>query len=375
MELKKMTKKDLAKRLTCLVLVVIMIALSFVNIISFFAESREVSDEDTISQVSDADETDKTAQINNTAETNNTIEPNDAKAENGNGNTQENQNNTVESEGVGETNANSAENGAGSNDGRENNENAENRGIEETGENQGKGKNYNNEDNVENEQNNGNQEDNQNNGNGENAQKDESQGSSESSSKNENPETSKTDSSNSVQQNSNSELNNKDNTNLNEKGSIDSNNETSQTAKSNKDDSNDNLENGIIKGDITQLPGLRNLLQVTNNAPQANLMQNAGNTATNYSALQDLNNSIKSTTKENIEELQRNGEYKTKNDAYEIRTFATQFLSGASKDENNNLVWTATTTAKGHEFTFRVNYALSGYGQLPAGSVQITIPK
>ena len=108
-------------------------------------------------------------------------------------------------------------------------------------------------------------------------------------------------------------------------------------------------------------------------------MLNANNSllgASNVPATpQELDDQMKATTKEDIEDLKQNNKYKTKNDDYEIRTFATQFLSGASKDENNNLVWTATTTAKGHEYTFRVNYALSGYGELPAGSVQITIPK
>ena len=32
-----------------------------------------------------------------------------------------------------------------------------------------------------------------------------------------------------------------------------------------------------------------------------------------------------------------------KNNLYEIRKFETQFLSGASKDSNGNLVWSATT--------------------------------
>ena len=66
---------------------------------------------------------------------------------------------------------------------------------------------------------------------------------------------------------------------------------------------------------------------------------------------------------------------KTKNDAYEINKLETQFLLGAAKDENGNLVWKPTSSASGHEFRFRVNYALSGLKELPAEAVKITIPK
>ena len=90
---------------------------------------------------------------------------------------------------------------------------------------------------------------------------------------------------------------------------------------------------------------------------------------------EELDNSIKATTKSTIEERKQNNTYKTKNNLYEIRKFETQFLSGASKDSNGNLVWNATTNNSGHEFTFRVNYALSGYGEIPEGDFRITIPK
>ncbi|MBR3139909.1 MAG: hypothetical protein IKF11_03460, partial [Methanobrevibacter sp.] len=66
---------------------------------------------------------------------------------------------------------------------------------------------------------------------------------------------------------------------------------------------------------------------------------------------------------------------KTKNDAYEINTFNTEFVSGATKDGNNNLVWTPDSPASGHEFRFRINYALSGLGEHPAEAIKITIPK
>ena len=66
---------------------------------------------------------------------------------------------------------------------------------------------------------------------------------------------------------------------------------------------------------------------------------------------------------------------KTKNDEYEINVFQTQFVSGAKEDANGNLVWTPSNSAKGHEFSFRVNYALSGLKEIPGGAIQITIPK
>lgn len=120
---------------------------------------------------------------------------------------------------------------------------------------------------------------------------------------------------------------------------------------------------------------VRNETQSAFKANNSLLLGNSNNNVEKELTPQELEGSMKATTKEDIEELKQNDKYKTKNDDYEIRIFETQFLSGASKDENGNLVWTANNTAKGHEFTFRVNYALSGYGELPAGSVQITIPK
>ena len=89
----------------------------------------------------------------------------------------------------------------------------------------------------------------------------------------------------------------------------------------------------------------------------------------------DVPNEIRATTKQDIADLKANNKFKTKNDKYEIRVFADSFVSGASKDSNNNLVWIANNSSAGHEYTFRVNYATSGYGDLPAGSIQITIPK
>ncbi len=82
----------------------------------------------------------------------------------------------------------------------------------------------------------------------------------------------------------------------------------------------------------------------------------------------ELKDRVKQTTKENLT-------IKMKNDEYEINQFNTQFISGADLDENGNLVWTPNNAARGHEFIFRVNYAISGLKELPAGSIQITIPK
>ena len=79
--------------------------------------------------------------------------------------------------------------------------------------------------------------------------------------------------------------------------------------------------------------------------------------------------------KENDENTDGKIKIKTQNDNYEINTFKMQFVSGATEDENKNLVWTPENSAEGHEFTFRVNYAISGLKELPAESIQITIPK
>lgn len=79
--------------------------------------------------------------------------------------------------------------------------------------------------------------------------------------------------------------------------------------------------------------------------------------------------------KENDENTDGKIKIKTQNDNYEINTFKMQFVSGATEDENKNLVWTPENSTEGHEFTFRVNYAISGLKELPAESIQITIPK
>ena len=66
---------------------------------------------------------------------------------------------------------------------------------------------------------------------------------------------------------------------------------------------------------------------------------------------------------------------KTRNDEYEIGAFNTEFVYGAKIDDNNNLVWTPLNSAAGQEFSFRVNYQISGLRELPAESLKFTIPK
>ena len=105
--------------------------------------------------------------------------------------------------------------------------------------------------------------------------------------------------------------------------------------------------------------------KVNNESELSNNEENTEDILSNKNVVPD----IKATTKEDIKSL------KSKNDDYEIRIFGSNFVSGANKDENNNLVWDANIWSSGHEFTFRVNYATSGLRELPAGSVQITIPK
>ena len=57
-----------------------------------------------------------------------------------------------------------------------------------------------------------------------------------------------------------------------------------------------------------------------------------------------------------------------------IEQFSTQFVYGAD-NVGGKLVWTPKSNAAGHNFIFRVNYALSGTGEYPADTVHITVPK
>lgn len=97
------------------------------------------------------------------------------------------------------------------------------------------------------------------------------------------------------------------------------------------------------------------------------------NTTSNQQNTEDLKDRMKPVTKEDI--ANGNITVKTKNDDYEIRQFSMQFVSGAKEDKNGNLVWTPENSDEGHEFLFRVNYALSGLYELPAEAMKITIPK
>ena len=122
-----------------------------------------------------------------------------------------------------------------------------------------------------------------------------------------------------------------------------------------------------------------NTNSVNQNINKENMPKNSDNVLNVTNFTSDINTEnlleVKTKTKEDIQKLKEDGKFKTKNNNYEIKTFETQFLSGASKDINGNLVWTPKNSSSGHEFSFRVNYAFSGLEELPAESVQITIPK
>ena len=141
---------------------------------------------------------------------------------------------------------------------------------------------------------------------------------------------------------------------------------------SNDENSNTNLENNKTSSAIKRNApvGLLN----TNNSLALPQTKN-NNVVQEEKTLEQLDSEMKATSKDTINERKQNNTYKTRNNLYEIRRFSTQFLSGAKKDGNGNLVWSATTNNSGHEFTFRVNYELSGYREIPEGCFRITIPK
>lgn len=153
-----------------------------------------------------------------------------------------------------------------------------------------------------------------------------------------------------------------------ENANEESNNEEQKGEEQNNENSLNNQEPSLMKR--VAPVGLLN----TNNSLSLPQTLNA-NAEQPEKTLEELDSEIKATSKDTINERKQNDTYKSKNNLYEIRRFNTQFLSGAKKDENGNLVWSATTNNSGHEFTFRVNYALSGYGEIPAGDFRITIPK
>lgn len=62
-------------------------------------------------------------------------------------------------------------------------------------------------------------------------------------------------------------------------------------------------------------------------------------------------------------------------DELEIRTFIVQFFYGATLNDNNDYVWTAPSSASGHRFSYRINYAISGKFELEPESIEMRIPK
>lgn len=63
-----------------------------------------------------------------------------------------------------------------------------------------------------------------------------------------------------------------------------------------------------------------------------------------------------------------------------IRELSTQLFRGAQKQDDGRYVWNVPTTgdnayAAGHQFAFRINFATSGVGMIPADYLHITIPK
>ena len=117
------------------------------------------------------------------------------------------------------------------------------------------------------------------------------------------------------------------------------------------------------------------LMSSPRNTANTQSNENQGEEEENSLTDKDVSLEIKPTTKHDIESLRASNKFKSRNDDYEIRIFGSNFISGASKDENDNLVWNTNNQSSGHEFTFRVNYATSGLKELSAGSLRITIPK
>ena len=57
-----------------------------------------------------------------------------------------------------------------------------------------------------------------------------------------------------------------------------------------------------------------------------------------------------------------------------IERFTATFIRGA-EEESGKLIWTPTNANADHRFVYRVNYAFSGEFELPAGAVEIRVPK
>lgn len=58
-----------------------------------------------------------------------------------------------------------------------------------------------------------------------------------------------------------------------------------------------------------------------------------------------------------------------------IEAFSIQMAKGASVQADGKYVWNASSTYPNHRFVYRINFALSGIGDIAPGDIQITIPK
>ena len=146
-----------------------------------------------------------------------------------------------------------------------------------------------------------------------------------------------------------------------------------QNGASNNTNNSSLKANSVLNSTINLFSNAKKQSNNQANNSENNSANNLSNNAANNSKTENLPQTVKPVTKENLQKEEPS--IKIKNDQYEINQFKTEFVSGATEDENKNLVWTPANSATGHEFTFRVNYAISGLKELPAESIQITIPK
>lgn len=63
------------------------------------------------------------------------------------------------------------------------------------------------------------------------------------------------------------------------------------------------------------------------------------------------------------------------NGSNSIESFSIQMARGASKQDDGKYVWSPTRPYANHQFVYRINFALSGIGDIAPGDIQITIPK
>lgn len=57
-----------------------------------------------------------------------------------------------------------------------------------------------------------------------------------------------------------------------------------------------------------------------------------------------------------------------------IQSLSTSLFRGAKKNEKGVYVWTAQNDKKGHAFSYRIRYSVSGVGEAPAGTIQMAVP-